>query len=111
MTGLVARDEYADGRRVADLEVDEIGDAVARQGDFVWIGRDALRAHQRPKMESSSPMRPPRLQAPRVAPIVPSGAPVRPEALRGCKAMRWCAAAFVASGTDCAGTGLAVRAG
>lgn len=65
---------YADGRRVADLEVDNLTAALATPGQFVWLGlleptedqlrrvqqtfglhdlavEDALRAHQRPKLE------------------------------------------------------------
>jgi magnesium transporter len=65
---------YADGRRVADIDLDPVSDWVAREGHFVWIGlnepsqeilrklqkelglhdlavEDALSAHQRPKLE------------------------------------------------------------
>jgi magnesium transporter len=65
---------YADGRRVADLDLEAISDWVVKDGHFVWIGlhepaedilrkvqaeldlhelavEDALRAHQRPKLE------------------------------------------------------------
>jgi magnesium transporter len=65
---------YADGRRVADMDLDAISDYVAKEGHFVWVGlhepgpdvlrklqeelglhelavEDALRAHQRPKLE------------------------------------------------------------
>jgi magnesium transporter len=68
---------YADGRRVADIELDAVSDWVQRDGHFVWIGlhepsqtilrtlqeelglhelavEDALRAHQRPKLEEYS---------------------------------------------------------
>jgi magnesium transporter len=74
MSAIVNCAAYADGRRVADLEIRDIG-AVLKQPDrFVWIGlhepgedllrqiqqefglhdlavEDALRAHQRPKLE------------------------------------------------------------
>jgi len=67
---------YADGRKIANLEIDEVGQwlAGATEGQFVWIGlhepseellhriqqvfglhdlaiEDAFRAHQRPKIE------------------------------------------------------------
>jgi magnesium transporter len=65
---------YADGRRVTDIELEAVSDWVAKDGHFVWIGlhepseailrklqeelglhelavEDALRAHQRPKLE------------------------------------------------------------
>jgi magnesium transporter len=65
---------YADGRRVADIDLEAVSDYVAKEGHFVWIGlhepteavlrklqeelclhelavEDALRAHQRPKLE------------------------------------------------------------
>ena len=65
---------YADGRRVADLPLCDVSEALAEGGRFVWIGlyepsetilrevqkefglhdlavEDALRAHQRPKLE------------------------------------------------------------
>jgi magnesium transporter len=65
---------YAEGRRVADIDLEAISDWVAREGHFVWIGlhepsevilrtlqeelalhelavEDALSAHQRPKLE------------------------------------------------------------
>ena len=65
---------YADGRRVADIALEAIGEHVARDGHFVWVGlyepseeilrrlqgaldlhelavEDAHRAHQRPKLE------------------------------------------------------------
>src|SRR5437899_11649315 len=29
---------YADGRRVADIALEEVGDYVANDGHFVWIG-------------------------------------------------------------------------
>ncbi|MGQ0550694.1 MAG: CorA family divalent cation transporter [Armatimonadota bacterium] len=65
---------YADGRRVADVRIDEIGATLCQPDRFVWIGlhepdeellkqvqqefglhdlaiEDAHRAHQRPKLE------------------------------------------------------------
>jgi magnesium transporter len=65
---------YADGRRVADIDLDPVSEWVQKDGHFVWIGlhepseailrklqhelglhelavEDALRAHQRPKLE------------------------------------------------------------
>ena len=65
---------YADGRRVADIDLEAVSDYVAKDGYFVWIGlhepdetilrklqdelglhelavEDARRAHQRPKLE------------------------------------------------------------
>jgi magnesium transporter len=65
---------YADGRRVADIDLEAVSDYVARDGHFVWIGlhepseeilkklqgelglhelavEDAHCAHQRPKLE------------------------------------------------------------
>src|SRR2546429_8983793 len=74
MGGVVNAAVYADGRKVRDIAIEEIG-AVLREPDrFVWIGvqepdeellrnlqqafglhdlavEDALRAHQRPKLE------------------------------------------------------------
>ena len=64
---------YADGRRVADIDLDAISDYVEQPGQFVWVGlhepeedvlrklqeelglhdlaiEDALSAHQRPKL-------------------------------------------------------------
>jgi hypothetical protein len=66
---------YADGRRVADVDLEAVRDWVAKDGHFVWIGlheptaeilemlrhelglhelavEDAHRAHQRPKLET-----------------------------------------------------------
>jgi len=65
---------YADGRRVADVPIEDISEVLKRDGHFVWIGllepseallrqvqeefglhdlavEDAHRAHQRPKLE------------------------------------------------------------
>lgn len=65
---------YADGRKIADIAVENISEAIKVEGQFVWIGlrepdaaqlkimqeefglhelaiEDALRAHQRPKLE------------------------------------------------------------
>lgn len=65
---------YAEGRRVADIDLDSISDFVEQPGHFVWVGlhepdeevlrklqdelglhdlaiEDALSAHQRPKLE------------------------------------------------------------
>jgi magnesium transporter len=65
---------YVDGRRVADVSLEQVSDLLKRPGHFVWIGlhepdeavlrdlqeefglhdlaiEDALRAHQRPKVE------------------------------------------------------------
>ncbi|WP_407519814.1 magnesium and cobalt transport protein CorA [Methylobacterium oryzisoli] len=72
--GVVAAGAYAEGRRVADVRVEEAGDWASRPGHLVWIGlyepsaallreiqaqfrlhplaiEDALNAHQRPKLE------------------------------------------------------------
>ena len=72
--GIVACAAYADGRKVADVPVDEVSEVLCQPGQFVWIGlhepseevlhkiqkefglhdlavEDALRAHQRPKLE------------------------------------------------------------
>jgi len=69
---------YADGRRVADIDLEAVSDYVAKEDHFVWIGlhepsdeilrkiqeelglhelaiEDALRAHQRPKLEEYGP--------------------------------------------------------
>ena len=69
---------YADGRRVADIDLEAVSDYVAKPGHFVWIGlhepgddilrkiqeelglhelavEDAGRAHQRPKLEEYGP--------------------------------------------------------
>ena len=74
MSSVVASAAYCDGRRVADVPVEEAGAWAAREGHFVWIGlhepdeallrraqrqfdlhelaiEDALHAHQRPKVE------------------------------------------------------------
>ncbi|HYG89094.1 MAG TPA: magnesium/cobalt transporter CorA [Azospirillum sp.] len=74
MSSVVASAVYADGRRVANVPVEESGTWAARQGHFAWIGllepdeallrqvqrqfdlhelaiEDALHAHQRPKIE------------------------------------------------------------
>ncbi len=71
---VVACASYADGRRVADVPIEELGRWLDRDGQFVWIGlnepseeclshiqrvlglhdlavEDAHRAHQRPKVE------------------------------------------------------------
>ena len=71
---VVASVAYANGRRLADVELDDISDVVERPDTFVWIGllepdeallrkmqeefglhdlaiEDALTAHQRPKIE------------------------------------------------------------
>jgi magnesium transporter len=65
---------YADGRRVANIPIEDISEAIKRPGHFVWVGlhepdepllrqiqeefglhelaiEDALSAHQRPKLE------------------------------------------------------------
>jgi magnesium transporter len=72
--GVVASAAYAGGRRVADITIEEAGDWSRRPGHVVWIGlhepgldllrrlqaefglhelaiEDALKAHQRPKLE------------------------------------------------------------
>jgi len=72
--GVVAAGAYADGRRVADIDVDEAGDWAQRANHMVWLGllepddallrrvqaqfhlhdlaiEDAEQAHQRPKVE------------------------------------------------------------
>jgi magnesium transporter len=69
---------YADGRRVADIDLEAVSDYVAKDGHFVWIGlheptaeileklqhelglhelavEDAHCAHQRPKLEEYGP--------------------------------------------------------
>ncbi|HEV8642824.1 MAG TPA: magnesium/cobalt transporter CorA [Methylomirabilota bacterium] len=74
MSGVVNCAAYAEGRRVADLKIEGISEALKRDDRFVWIGlhepeeallkqvqaefglhdlavEDALRAHQRPKLE------------------------------------------------------------
>jgi magnesium transporter len=72
--GVVASAAYANGRRVADIAIDEAGEWSRKPGHVVWIGlhepgldllrrlqaefglhelaiEDALKAHQRPKLE------------------------------------------------------------
>ncbi|MBY0296744.1 MAG: magnesium and cobalt transport protein CorA [Methylobacterium sp.] len=72
--GVVAAGAYAEGRKVADVRVEEAGEWASRPGHLVWIGlyepsaallreiqaqfrlhplaiEDALNAHQRPKLE------------------------------------------------------------
>jgi magnesium transporter len=72
--GVVAAGVYADGRRIADIGIDEARNWAQRPGHFVWIGlfepsaellqrvqkqfglhplaiEDAAKAHQRPKLE------------------------------------------------------------
>src|SRR6478736_471746 len=72
--GVVASVAYAEGRRVADIAIEEAGDWSHKPGHVVWIGlhepsldllkqvraqfglhelaiEDALKAHQRPKLE------------------------------------------------------------
>lgn len=74
MGGVVNSVAYADGRPVAHVEIEEVSQALERPDRFVWIGleepaetllrqvqkqfrlhdlavEDALRAHQRPKLE------------------------------------------------------------
>ncbi len=74
MSTVVASAAYHDGRRVAEVPVDEAGSWAARHGHLVWVGllepdeellrrvqrqfdlhplaiEDALHAHQRPKIE------------------------------------------------------------
>ncbi|HSE93127.1 MAG TPA: magnesium/cobalt transporter CorA [Methylomirabilota bacterium] len=74
MSGVVNCAAYAGGRKVADVAVDDISEVLKRPDVFVWIGlhepdepllrrvqaefglhdlaiEDALRAHQRPKLE------------------------------------------------------------
>jgi magnesium transporter len=69
---------YAEGRRVADIDLEAVSDSIAKDGHFVWIGlhepgddvlrkvqeelglhdlaiEDALCAHQRPKLEEYGP--------------------------------------------------------
>ena len=73
-TGLVAASVYANGRRIADIPVEQAGDWAKKQGHVVWIGlhepgrdlldrvaaqldlhplaiEDASNAHQQPKVE------------------------------------------------------------
>ena len=72
--GVVASSVYANGRRVADISIDDAGDWAHKEGHVVWIGllepdaellhrvqnqfslhhlaiEDAEHAHQRPKLE------------------------------------------------------------
>lgn len=72
--GIVAAAVYADGKRVADIDIEAVRDWIGRPGHVVWIGlhepsepllrrvqrqlelhdlaiADAERAHQRPKLE------------------------------------------------------------
>jgi magnesium transporter len=74
MEGLVSCVAYAAGRRVGDVELENVTDALKQPEQFVWVGlrepseqllrrvqqafglhdlavEDALRAHQRPKLE------------------------------------------------------------
>ncbi len=74
MSGIVTCAAYAGGRRVADVAVEDVGELLKQPEPFVWIGlhepdaellrrvqqefglhdlavEDALRAHQRPKLE------------------------------------------------------------
>jgi magnesium transporter len=74
MEGVVNSVAYADGRRLGEVAIPEIGEALARPGVFVWVGlldpspdllariqkefglhelavEDAHLAHQRPKLE------------------------------------------------------------
>src|SRR6185436_88737 len=74
MDGVVNCASYSGGRRVADLPIADISEALKRPGQFIWVGlhepdeallrqvqeefglhdlaiEDALRAHQRPKVE------------------------------------------------------------
>ncbi len=74
MKGVIACAAYADGRRVGDVAIPDISEVVAQPDRFVWIGlhepgtellreiqrefglhdlaiEDALKAHQRPKLE------------------------------------------------------------
>ena len=74
MSGIVNCASYAGGRRVADVQIEEISDALKQPDRFLWIGlhepaedllrkvqqefglhdlavEDAFRAHQRPKLE------------------------------------------------------------
>jgi magnesium transporter len=74
MSTVVNSAAYADGRKVGDVAIDDIGRVLETEGQFVWIGvhepteellrklqtefglhdlavEDALRAHQRPKLE------------------------------------------------------------
>lgn len=72
--GVINCAAYAEGRRVADLPIEDVSEALAQNDRFVWIGlyepleevlrqvqqefglhdlavEDALKAHQRPKLE------------------------------------------------------------
>jgi len=74
MSGIVNCAAYAGGRRVADVRIEDIGEVLKQPDRFLWIGlhepgedllrkvqqefglhdlavEDALRAHQRPKLE------------------------------------------------------------
>ena len=73
-SGIIASSVYANGRRVADISIDDAGDWAHKEGHVVWIGllepdaellhrvrnqfslhhlaiEDAEHAHQRPKLE------------------------------------------------------------
>ena len=75
MNGVVNSAAYCDGRRAANVEIDDISEVLKQSDRFVWIGlhepsaemlgqiqrefglhdlaiEDALRAHQRPKLEA-----------------------------------------------------------
>ncbi len=77
MTSLVDSVAYRDGKRIDDIPIAEIGDAIKQAGTFVWLGlhepddatlrkiqqafglhelaiEDAHHAHQRPKIEAYS---------------------------------------------------------
>jgi magnesium transporter len=55
--GVVASAAYTGGRRVADVPIKDVGEWLRKPGHVVWIGlhdlaiEDALKAHQRPKLE------------------------------------------------------------
>ena len=75
MEGIVNCAAYSDGRRVANVKLEEISQVLKQSDQFVWVGlhepsaemlsqvqhefalhdlaiEDALRAHQRPKLET-----------------------------------------------------------
>src|SRR5438094_6733989 len=75
VSGIINCATYSDGRRVANIQIEEIGQALGERNGFIWIGlhepsaellkqiqsefrlhelaiEDAHRAHQRPKLEA-----------------------------------------------------------
>jgi magnesium transporter len=77
MTSIVNSVVYRDGKRIGDIAINDIGEAIQQAGTFVWLGmhepddsqllriqqefglhelaiEDAHHAHQRPKIEAYS---------------------------------------------------------